>query len=116
MRYENNHMIEGQSVVSYVMTMKEFKSQLEKMRETIADSSHAPILLQNLPDSWRTIAQMIRMITQVPDEIEEWLEAHEADLNTIEISSQAATAFVAQSQGASKFIQPPPPSSYNNQI
>ena len=44
-------MIEGQSVISYIMTMKEFKSQLEKMGETIADSSHAAILLQNLPDS-----------------------------------------------------------------
>ena len=61
--------------------MKKFKNQLEKMGETIADSSHAAILLRNLPDSWRSIAQMIRMITQVPDEIEEQLEAHEADLN-----------------------------------
>ena len=43
---------------------------------------------------------MIRMITQVPDEIEELLEAHEANLNAIKILSQAATAFVTQSQGA----------------
>ena len=43
------------------------------------------------------------------------MEAHEADLNAIEISSQAATAFVTQHQGASKSSRPPPPSSYNNQ-
>ena len=67
----NNHMIEERSVISYIMMMKEFKSQLEKMSETITDSSHAAILLRKLPESWRTIAQMIRMITQVPDEIEE---------------------------------------------
>ena len=88
--YENNHIVEGQSVISYIMTKKEFQSQLGKMVETIADSSHAAILLRNFPDSWRTIAQTMGMITQVPDEIEEWLEAHKADLNAIEISSQAA--------------------------
>ena len=55
------------------------------------------------------------MITQVPDEIEERLEAHEVNLNTIKISNQAATAFVTQSKGTSKFIRRPPPSSYNNQ-
>ena len=108
-------MIEGQSIISFIVMMKEFKNQLEKMGETIADSSHAAILLRNLPDSWRSIAQMIRMITQVPDKIEERLDAHEADLNAIEISSQAATAFIAQYQGASKSTRPPPPSSYNNQ-
>lgn len=37
------------------------------------------------------------MITNNPDNIEERLEAHKADLNAIEISSQAATAFTARS-------------------
>jgi hypothetical protein len=76
-------MTEGQSVISYITTMKEFKSQLKRMGESIADSSHAAILLRNLPESWRMIAQTIRMITQIPDDIKERLEAHEADLNTI---------------------------------
>ena len=82
------------------MMMKELKSQLEKLGETITDSSHAAMLLWNLPESWRTIAQTIRMITQVPDKIKEWLEAHESDLNAIKISGQATTTFIAQSQGA----------------
>ena len=86
-------MVEGQSIISYITMMKEFKSQQEKMGETITDSSHAIIILWNLPKSWRTITQMIRMITQVPDKIEEQLEAHEADLNAFEISSQVLGYF-----------------------
>ena len=54
------------------------------------------------------------MTTQVPDKIEERLQAHEADLKAIEISSQAATAFIAQSKGATTSHMPPPPPSYNN--
>ena len=57
---------------------------------------------------------MIRMITQVPDEIKEQLEAHEADLNAIEISSQATTAFITQSKGVATSNRPPPPPRYNN--
>ena len=95
-RYENYHMIEGQSVMTYITTMKEFRNQLKRMGETIPDSTHAATLLRNVPESWRPIAQTIRMITREPDEIEERLEAHEADLNALEISVQAGTAFAAQ--------------------
>jgi gag-polypeptide of LTR copia-type len=76
--------------------MKEFKSQLEKMGEKILDSTHAAMILRNVPESWRSIAQTIRMISTNIDEIEEKLEAHEADLDAVEISSQAATAFIAR--------------------
>ena len=38
------------------------------------------------------------MITCSPDDIEEHLEAHKVDINAIKISSQAATAFVAQAR------------------
>ena len=34
------------------------------------------------------------MITRIPDEIEESLKAHEADLSALEISDQAATTFI----------------------
>jgi CHAD domain-containing protein len=74
-RYENYHMTEGQSVSAYLTTMKEFRSQLGKMGETIADSTHAATILRNLPESWRSIAQTSRMITKDPDDIEERLEA-----------------------------------------
>ena len=97
-KYDNYHTVEGQSVVSYLTVMKEYKSQLEKMGEWIANSSHAATILCNLPESWRPIAQTIRMITCDPDEIEERLEAHEADLNAIELSMQAAMAFSMQSR------------------
>jgi hypothetical protein len=50
------------------------------------------------------------MITRVPEEIEERLEAHEADLNALEISDQAATAFVARS----KPTRPPQNKPYAN--
>jgi gag-polypeptide of LTR copia-type len=103
-------MIDGQSVVTYITTMKEFRNQLTKMGETIADSTHSATILRNVPESWRPIAQTIRMITRVPDEIEERLEAHEADLNAIEISDQATTAFVARA----KPIQPSYPKAYPN--
>ena len=98
-RYDNHHMVEGQSVTSYLTTMKEYRSQLERMGETIAPSSHSATILHNLPDSWRLIAQTIRMIANTPEDIEERLEAHEADLNAIEISTQAATAFAARANG-----------------
>ena len=97
-RYENYHMVEGQSVVSYLTSMKEFRSQLKKMGENIADSTHAATLLRNLPESWQLISQTIRMIAHTPDDIEERLEAHEADLNALEVSNQAATAFSAHTK------------------
>ena len=95
-KYENYHMTEGQSVSSYLTTMKEFKNQLGRMGEPIAPSTHTAMILRNLPESWRPIAQTIRMITRDPDEIEDRLEAHKADLSTIEISTQAVTAFIAR--------------------
>jgi hypothetical protein len=78
--------------------MKEFRSQLSKMGKVIADSTHAATILRNVPESWRAISQTISMITRDPEIIEERLEAHEADLNALEVSNQAATAFVAQSK------------------
>ena len=80
----------------YLTVMKEYRSQLGKMGEMIAPSSHAATILRNLPESWRPITQTIRMITHDSDEIEDRLEAHKADLSAIEISTQAATAFIAQ--------------------
>jgi hypothetical protein len=56
-RYENYHMIEGQSVITYITTMKEFRNQLNKMGEVISDSTHAATLLRNVPESWRAISQ-----------------------------------------------------------
>ena len=53
--YDNHHMVEGQSVASSLTTMKEYRSQLERMGEFIAPSSHSVTILCNLPDSWRTI-------------------------------------------------------------
>ena len=97
-KYENYHMVEGQSVVTYLTTMREYRNQLKKMGEIIADSTHAATILRNVPESWRTVAQTIRMITRIPDEIEESLEAHEADLSALEISDQAATAFIARTK------------------
>ena len=78
-KYENYHMTEGQSIVTYITTMTNFKNQLLKMGEIIADSTHAATLLRNVPESWRPIAQTIRMITRKPNEIEEHLETHKAE-------------------------------------
>ena len=96
-RYDNYHMIDGQSVSLYITTMKEMRNQLMKMGETIGDSTHAATLLRNVPESWRTVAQTIQMITNNPDIIEEKLEAHEADISAVEMSNQASTAFLSQS-------------------
>ena len=97
-RYENYHMIEGQLVITYISTMKEFRNQLKRMGEMIPDSTHVATLLQNVLESWCLIAQMIRMTMCSLDEIKEHLEAHEADLSALEISIQAGTAFVAQTR------------------
>ena len=97
-RYENYHMVEGQSVITYLTTMREYKNQLKKMGEIIADSTHTATILRNVPESWRHVAQTIRMITRIPDEIEESLKAHEADLSALKISDQAATTFIAQTK------------------
>ena len=69
--YDNYHMLEGQSIVTYLPTMRDYKNQLEKMGETIADSTYAATILRNIPESWQPIAQTIRMITQNPETIEE---------------------------------------------
>ena len=95
-RYKNYHMIEGQSVLTYLTTMREYKNQLKRMGEIIADSTHAAAILRTIPKSWRHVAQTIRMIMRIPDEIEESLEAHKADISALEISDQAATTFIAQ--------------------
>ena len=50
-RYNNYHMVKGQSAVSYITTMKETRSQLMKMGEIIGDSTHAATLLRNVPES-----------------------------------------------------------------
>ena len=91
-------MIEGQPVITYITTMKEFRNQLKRMGEMIPDSTHTVTLLRNVPESWRPIAQTIRMIMRSPDDIEERLEAHEADLSALEVSIQARTAFTAQTR------------------
>ena len=88
-------MVKGQSVVTYLTTMREFRNQLKKMGEVIANSTHAATILRNVLESWRPVAQTIRMITRIPDKLGESLEAHEADLNALEISDQAATTFIA---------------------
>jgi gag-polypeptide of LTR copia-type len=69
-RYDNHHMIEGQSVSEYLTVMKEYRNQLAKMGENIAPSTHAATILRNVPESWRSIAQTIRMITRDTDDIE----------------------------------------------
>ena len=78
--------------------MRDYRDPLEKMGENIPPSSHTATILHNVPESWRAITQIIRMITQDPDDIEERLEANEANLNTIEISNQTSMAFISQSQ------------------
>ena len=93
-RYKNYHMTDGQLVTSYLMPMKEFRSQLERMGEAIPDFTHAATILHNVPESWRSIAQTIQMISNNVNKIKDKLKAHEADLNAIEISDQAATAFI----------------------
>ena len=56
MKYENYHMIKGQLVISYLTVMREYKNQLKRMEELIADSLHAAMILRNLPESWRPIS------------------------------------------------------------
>ena len=46
-RYENHHMLEGQSVNSYLTTMKEYRSQLGRMGEVILDSTHTATTSQS---------------------------------------------------------------------
>ena len=58
-KYKNYHMTEGQSVITYITIMKEFRNQLKRMGEAIPDSTHATTLLRNVPESWRPIAQTI---------------------------------------------------------
>ena len=107
-KYDNYHILEGKSVVSYLTVMKEFKTQLEKMGEMIATSTHTATTLHNLPKSWRPIAQTIRMITRDPDVIEEHLKAHKADLTALEMLDQAVTAFIAQPKPPQPSTMQPP--------
>ena len=67
------------------------------MGDPVPDSMYAATILQNVPESWRSIAQTIQMIHTDVDQIEEKLEVHEADLNALEISTHATSAFTARS-------------------
>jgi hypothetical protein len=73
---------------------KEYRNQLAKMGEVIADLTHTATILRNVPESWRPITQTIHMITKDPNDIEERVEVHKADLSAVEISTQAAMAFI----------------------
>ena len=74
-------------------TMGEYRSQLKRMGEVIAPSSHSATILCNLPESWCSIMQMIRRIAMTPEDIEEKLEAHKADLSAKEISTTSSNCF-----------------------
>ena len=106
MRYENHHMVEGESVTTYITAMQDYRDQLENMGASVDSSYHAAILLRNLPDSWRSVTQAIKIFTNDVDVIEESLEAHEADVGSIDYSHQAATAFVARSRNPNYVTQP----------
>lgn len=93
MKYQNFHMVEGEPVKNYLATMNEYRNQLERMGEVISPSFHAVTILQNLPESWRSIAEAIPMLTWDVDEIEEKLEGHESFINDIEVWNQGAAAF-----------------------
>ena len=105
MRYENHHMVEGESITTYITVMQDFRDQLENMGASIEPSYHAAILLRNLPESWRSVTQAIKILTHDIDVIEESLEAHEADIRSIDYSHQAATAFVARPRDPSHTMQ-----------
>ena len=64
-------MAEGQFVITYLMTMKEYRSQLEKMGEIITSSTHAATILRNLLESWRAVSHTIGMIIRDSEIIEE---------------------------------------------
>ena len=76
MKYENNHMIEGESVTTYITTMQDYRDQLENMGASLDPSYHAAILLRNLPDSRSSVTQAIKILTCDMDMIEESLEAN----------------------------------------
>ena len=56
-------MLKGQSVTTYLMTMREYKNQLEKMGQIITKSIHTATILRNIPESWQPMVQTIKMIT-----------------------------------------------------
>jgi gag-polypeptide of LTR copia-type len=96
LRYEHYHMIEGQSVSSYLTTMREYRNQLYQMGEKVPDSTHASIILQNLPKSWQSMALTIQMMHTDLNEIEQKLKVFEANLGIREASSHTSTAFTAK--------------------
>ena len=56
--------------------MQDYRDQLENMGASLDPSYHAAILLHNLPDSWSSITQAIKILTCDMDMIEESLEAN----------------------------------------
>ena len=44
-KYENYHMVKGQPVSSYIMTLTEFRVQLKSMGQDIEDSYHSSVFL-----------------------------------------------------------------------
>ena len=97
-RYENNYMVKGQTIISYITAMKELRNQLAQMGKLVDESTHAAFILRNVPDSWRTISQTIRMITEDPYEIECRLEAHKADIVANQRPRNHNIAFIAQNR------------------
>ena len=52
MRYEYYHMLAGQSIHSYLTTMREHRNQLYQMGEAIPDSTLAATILRHVNELW----------------------------------------------------------------
>ena len=94
-KYDNYHMVEGQTVSNYISNLKEMRDQLRKMGDPISDVTHGSTILRNLPESWQPIASMIRIVTYDPETVRTKLEAHEASLLALQINEKPAAAFAA---------------------
>ena len=95
-KYENYHMVKGQPVSSYIMTLTKFRVQLKSMGQDIEDSYHSSVFLWNLPESWCTASQMIGMVTTTSKAVEQKLIANEANMTAFNLSLQGVSAFSAQ--------------------
>jgi hypothetical protein len=81
-RYDNL-VLGDKTITEYIEELQELRSRLDRMGDKIPDQSFAARLIMNLPESWDSIANALRVMTSDPEVTISKLKGHQAYLDAV---------------------------------
>jgi hypothetical protein len=87
-RYDNL-ILGNKTITEYIEELQELRTRLDRMGDTIPDQSFAARLIMNLPESWDSIANALRVMTSDPEVTISKLKGHQAYLDAVATKSGA---------------------------